>query len=378
MNEKVRLLPAAVLAAAALVGLSACGGGGGSSNLMPEMPGGSMPLAEMQDGGGADAGVPMQLTEAQLYGDTDIYRELAENSPNFGSITQSSNGNGISTDRVETTLDASGELTLVVRDGNGDVSLELDSRADLEENLNGTAWMDDSADDFPSNWSGNGWLLSKQDGNDTVVALAYTAWDDTDVTNYLAGGYWARVNANDEVTELGTFGDAGPGSVFSYYDGQDSSWERPITGTATYLGSAEGAYVYPDGDGGVWWSRLMLSADFAASSISGCVGCPEADPNRRDRGIYTYTTIEDLKDDRWTEEDLYIALRSGSIGNDGSFEGTLKVLELSTDNELISQGKWGGLFSENSNTSTHPSQAAGTLGGTAEGIGFIGVFYGQQ
>ena len=139
MNEKVRLLPAAVLAAAALVGLSACGGGGGSSNLMPEMPGGSMPLAEMQDGGGADAGVPMQLTEAQLYGDTDIYRELAENSPNFGSITQSSNGNGISTDRVETTLDASGELTLVVRDGNGDVSLELDSRADLEENLNGTA-----------------------------------------------------------------------------------------------------------------------------------------------------------------------------------------------------------------------------------------------
>ena len=281
-------------------------------------------------------------------------------------------------DRVETTLEAGGELTLVVRDGNGDVSLELNSRADLEENLNGTEWMDDDADDFPSNWSGNGWVLSKRDGDDTVVALAYTAWEDTDVTNYLAGGYWVRFNENDKVAELGTFGDAGPGSGFSYYDGQDSSWEKPITGTATYLGSAEGAYVESNGDGGVWWSRLLLSADFATNSISGCVGCPEADPGRSDRGIYTYTTIEDLKADRWTEEDLYIALRSGSIGNDGSFEGTLKVLELSTDNELPSQGKWGGLFSENSRASTHPSQAVGTLGGTAEGSGFIGVFYGQR
>ena len=195
-----------------------------------------------------------------------------------------------------------------------------------------------------SNWRGNGWVLSKRDGNDTIVAFAYTAWEDTDVTNYLAGGHWAKVNADDEVTELGTFGDAGPGSVFSYYDGQDSSWEKPITRTATYLGEAEGAYVDPDGDG----------------------------------GVYTYTTIEDLKADRWTEEDLYVALRGGRIDNDGSFEGTLKVLELSTDNELTSQGKWGGLFSENSNTSANPSQAFGTLGGTAEGIGFIGVFHGQR
>ena len=378
MNRKMLGVLRVVFVAAALIGLSACGGGGGSSNLMQEVPGGSMPPTGMQGGGGEGDGVPMQLTETQRYGDIDAYGKVAANSPNFGSITQSSNGNGISMDRVESTLEAGGELTLTVRDGNDNVSLELDSRTDLEENLNGTAWMDDSADDFPSNWSGNGWVLSKQDGNDTVVALAYTVWDDTDDTNYLAGGYWARVNANDEVTELGTFGDAGPGSGFSYYDGQDSSWEKPVTGTATYLGSAEGAYVAPDGDGGVWWSRLMLSADFAASSISGCVGCREADPARSDRGIFTYTTIEDLKADRWTEEDRYIALKSGRIGNDGSFEGTLKVHELSTNAELTSQGKWGGLFSENNNPSTHPSQAVGTLGGTADGIGFIGVFGGQQ
>ena len=366
MNRKLAPIPCVALATVALIGLSACGGGGGDSNRMSDVPGGSMPPTDVQ------------LTETQLYGDLDAYNDVAANSANFGSITQSSNGNGISTDRVETTLEAGGELTLVVRDENDNVSLELDSRSDLAENLNGTAWMNDAADDFPASWSGNGWILSKQVGNDTVVALAYTAWEDTDVTNYLAGGYWTRVNANDEVTELGTFGDAGPGSVFSYYDGQDSSWEKPITGTAVYLGSAEGAYVGSDGDGGVWWSRLMLNADFATSAIAGCIGCPEADPDRYDRGIYTYTTVQDLKADRWTEEDFYIALSSGSIGNDGSFEGTLKVLELSTDSELASQGKWGGLFSENSGTLTHPSQVVGTLGGTTEDVGFIGVFSGGQ
>ena len=354
--------------------LAGCGGGGAMSPMDQRGDNSSVgPPDNMMPNGGAMT----ELTESQLYGDIQSYREVAANSPAFGSITQSSNGNGISTDRVETTLDANGELTLVVRDGNGAVSLELDSRQHEHTNLNGTAWMDDSDEDFPQNWSGNGWVLSKQDGNDVVVALAYTAWNNTDVTDYLAGGYWIKGNEQG-VTEMGTFGDAGEGSVFSYYDDPNSSWQIPITGTATYLGEAEGAYADPDGDAGVWWSRLMLTADFATNSISGCVGCPEADPARDDRGIYTYTTIDDLENDRWTEEDRYISLGSGNINNDGSFDGTLTVLELNTDNELDSEGKWGGLFSENSNASTHPSQAVGTLGGTAEGHGFIGVFHGQR
>jgi hypothetical protein len=368
MNGMAFSASVSALALAALIGLSACGGGGGTPIVPDPGTGGSQPAS---------------LTESQLYGDLDAYSDLAANSPNFGSITQSSNGNGISTDRVETTLEAGGRLIVVVRDGNGDVSLELDSRADLRENLNGTEWMDDGAEDFRPNWSGNGWVLSKQDGNDTVVAVAYTAWEDADNTNYLAGGYWVKVNANDDVTEMGTFGDAGPGSVFSYYDGQNSSWERPLAGTATYRGDAEGAYVGPGGDGGVWWSMLMLNADFSTNSISGCAGCPDADPSGGERGIYTYSTIDDLKNDRWTEEDLYIALNGNqNIRNNGSFEGTLEVLEYATDNKLASQGKWGGLFSENGNSASSPEQVIGTLGGTAETAegryGFVGIFHGQE
>ena len=277
------------IAASLAVALSGCGGGGGSSM---DMDSDNMPIDEMSDSNGMDHpqdGMPVavaDLSEIQLYGDLAEYGAVAGNSPAFGSITQSSNGNGISTDRVETTIDANGELNVVVRDGNGHVSLELNSRDHESDNLNGTAWMDDSAVDFPQDWSGNGWILSKQVGDEIVVALAYTAWEDTDITNYLAGGYWIKGSESGGVEEMGTFGDAGAGSVFAYYDDPASSWNKRVTGTASYLGAAEGAYVGSDGDAGVWWSRLKLDADFATSTISGCVGCLEADPMRDDRGIY--------------------------------------------------------------------------------------------
>ena len=112
-------------------------------------------------------------------------------------------------------------------------------------------------------------------------------------------------------------------------------------------------------------------------------GIPAADPSGIERGIYSYSTIDDLKNDRWTEEGVYIVLNgNANIRNNGDFEGTLNVLEYGTGNELASQGKWGGLFSENSNSASSPEQVIGTLGGTAEtaegDYGFVGIFVGQK
>ena len=75
--------------------------------------------------------------------------------------------------------------------------------------------------------------------------------------------------------------------------------DTPPSGTAVYLGAAEGAYVYGDNEG-VWWSRVILDAKFVDndSTISGCVGCALADPNGEDRGVYTYESLKDLKADR--------------------------------------------------------------------------------
>lgn len=342
-------------------------------------------------GGGGDS--LTSLAETQPFDGIEAFERLAANSPAFGSITQSSNGDGISTDRAETSLDADGNLTLTVRDGNGNISLQLNSREHVRHSLEGTAWMDDGdqAEAYLSDWSGNGWILAKQTGKDLIVALAYATWEDADATNYLAGGYWIRGNSDEGVKEVGAFGDAGAGSVFGYYDGRESSWQRPVAGTATYLGEAEGAAVdsqNPDRASGVWWGLLRLSVDFATNTVGGCIGCPDADPGRRERGIYTYETVGELKDDQGTHEDVYLLLEgSDNINSDGSFEGTLKIVglselknifELRTEDELAQSGKWGGLFSENGKADDTPEAVVGTLGGTAEGFGIAGVFLARR
>lgn len=351
MNIRNMKRTVCILVTITTMALAGCGGGGGG------------PMMGQQT---------MSLSEKQLYGNLENYKKVADNSPMFGSITQSSNGNsGISTDRVETELSQSGELTVRVKDGSGNVSLELNSSNDKHTDLKGTPWLADA--NIPSGWNGDAWVLSKQDGNDVVVALAYTSWEDSDETNYLAGGYWVKANAAG-VTEMGTFGDAGESSIFGYYDGQNASWQRPVTGTATYRGAAEGAYVNDD-EAGVWWSELVLDANFAARSISGCVGCQRAAINAP-AGIYTYTTIEDLKADDYMLNDLSISLAGAKINDNGSFdEGTLRVVGGDSN---ASQGKWGGLFSESSNSASTPTHMAGTLAGTAGDIGFVGVFTGEK
>ena len=207
------------------------------------------------------------------------------------------------------------------------------------------------------------------------MSVAYTRWNDSDETNYLAGGYWIKSNQTG-VTEMGTFGDAGAGSVFAYYDDPNSSWQTPtITGTATYQGEAEGAYTQA-GDAGIWWGQLMLEANFETNSISGCVGCRTSGP---EPGIYTYTSLDELTNDNGDFSDLHVSLE-GRIRNNGSFDGTLGIVEgIDTNNpDPSSRGKWGGLFSENTDAADTPNLAIGTLAGTAGDIGFIGVFYGAQ
>ena len=358
-----RTLSLFAVVAVAAVGLSGCsssdGGGGGSSS----------------DGGGGGS----SLSESQLYGDLAAYEDVAANNPKFGSVTQSSNAvGGITTDSVETMFDGE-HLTVTVNNGAGSERFQLNSDDDVYVNLSGTAWMDDQDDDFPPDWSGDGWVLWQEDEDDEdsgVVAFVYTGWESAEIGNYLAGGYWIRYTG-EGVEEIGAFSDAGPGSIFAYADAEIPAWTPP-SGTAVYLGEAEGAYVYGDKEG-VWWSRVILDANFTDETIDGCVGCAAADPTGDDRGVNIYENLNDLKHDRWTEEDLYLALEDAPITAAGTFQGALTVNDLTNDDEYGS-GKWGGLFSENAVDSAKPEQVAGTLGGTfddgeAEG-GFVGGFHG--
>ena len=352
--QKCKRASFAAAACAAAIVLSGCGGGGG---------------------GGGGSG----FTQEQLEGNLTAAERLADAEPRFGSIVQSSNAeNGVTTDTVETTLavDAAtgnGVLTVTVMDRAGEESLSLNGREHLHTDLTGTAWMNDV--ELPAGWSGNGAVLAKRDGTATTVAFVYTAWEDADSTNYLAGGYW--VTGSDDGSggadyEIGTFGDFGDGSVFNH--GSDG-WTKPTSGTATYAGSAEGVYHHAASGSGVWWGGLTLAADFAGGTIDGCVGCG-TDLNRR---IYSYDTIAKLKADDGTLEDGTIRLGEASITDDGRFKGAVSV---TGPGVTLSSGNWGGTFSDNDAADTTPARAAGTLGGKytdARGKGaFAGVFVGDK
>ena len=178
------------------------------------------------------------------------------------------------------------------------------------------------------------------------------------------------------------------GSVFAYADDTNSTWMRPASGEATYYGAAEGAFVWGDEEG-VWWSRMKLEAAFATQTIVGCVGCDAADPRFNppeglDRGVYTYSNLEDLKNDDWTEESVFLDLEGTSnIMEDGTFQGTFTFKDLDDNTPLGGDGgRWGGRFSETDADTPEPEEVAGTLGGTFDydGVdgGLVGVFHGVK
>ena len=369
-------------AAACAIVLSGCGSSSGTTpqSMMKQPPATMQPPATTQPpappgGGGQNGGT--NFTQPQLQGDLAAAARLADAEPRFGSIVQSSNAeSGVTSDAVDTalTVDAAGNgvLSMTVTNGAGEESLSLNGREHLHTDLTGTAWMSDQ--DLPEGWSGNGAILAKRDGTATTVAFVYTAWEDADSTNYLAGGYW--VTGSDDGSggvdyEIGTFGDFGDGSVFNH--GSDG-WTKPASGTATYAGAAEGTY-HAAGGSGVWWGGLTLAADFAGGTINGCVGC-STDPEER---IYTYETIAELKADDGTLESGTIRLGEASITDDGTFKGAVSV---TGPGVTTSSGNWGGTFSDNDAVDTTPARAAGTLGGKytdAEGNGaFAGVFVGDK
>ena len=341
-----------VVAVPGLLLLAACGGGGG--------------------GGGG-----LTLTQQQLSGDLEAGKAVAGSIPKFGSVTQSSNfdGSNVTTDSAQTSFDGS-VLTLTVTDGNGDEDLSLNSRDHTYYALSGTALADD--EDAAAGISVGAWVLARQTSGTVTVAVAYTAWEDADSTNYLAGGYW--VTASDDGVgavdlDLGAFFDWGDGSGFNH--GVDG-WTKPTSGTANYTGAAQGSYMYEgtepeNNDLGIWTGGLKLDANFSADTIDGCVGCTGVE------AIYHYSALNDLTEDEGTQFNGSIEFdQIMSIPSDGTFKGTLQVV--GTGITALS-GNWGGVFSDNNDMNTVPGAVGGTLGGNfrdGDGEGaFVGMFVGS-
>ena len=351
----------AVTAALLLVSCGGGGGGGGS----PSTPGGGDQAPTRSDVQSANPGAARTAAA-----------QAATNLPAFGSVTQSSNRGvaGVTDDAASASFDGR-NVSLTVRRKDGS-RFSLNGATDRFGSVPGSSTVPGHS------FRGDG-LLTHTDTSLSLAAV-YVSWDNTDPTDYLAGGYWmhaagSTVPLNITGIEIGAF-----------VDGPELSGAPTVTklGTATYTGSAGGLYAYrygstrddvPSGsiEIGEFGADASLTANFGAGTISGCLGCNGGAtvsgvgtaPNGQ-----TFAFIDVVIPAR-------VRLGATPIGNAGSFRGTNVSVEITGTTVTGTNGSWGGRFSTVSDADGDPRVAAGTAGADwreADGSqgSFVGAWYG--
>lgn len=353
-----------VLALAALA-LAACGGGGGGgmtpSVTMPEEP---APVVEE-----TTPTTEPSVESVQNANPTEtrsIATQAATSLPAFGSVTQSANSHGvsgISTDRASTSI-VGDVFTLRVSRQAGPDLVVRSTDPDLAFGNPGISFI-------PGHTTTQDGFLVDYTTAGTTGTYVVVSWDSADTTDYLAGGYWLHwmgdiLADNYFLSEGGAFVD-GPELDLSHRP------TMPIAGSATYAGGAEGLYASvtgtdfgPERQGetelGIFEGDMRLTANFAAQTIGGCVGCTG--------GLYL----------QGTPSDYLIRLGDVPFDDRGLYRGPSVTVEHPDLQITHSSGAWGGMFSSVPNANGDPRLVAGTLGGEVRTAGgsegaFVGAYY---
>ena len=348
----------ALTALAAALMLTACGGGGGGSGGSPQT---NIPMEPR----------PPQVTAAAAQDPASTKTaaaRVATSAPIFGSVTQSANKDGvsgISTDRASTTFNGETFVLRVDRRSGNDIDLNSD-----EDHTDGYLY---DRSPIPGHDAGADGYIIDYRASETTAAYVGVSWLNSDPSDYLAGGYWLHISgdvlgSNFLVDEAGAFMD-GPELSLS------NRPTMPARGSATYTGYAEGLYAstygsdFPTVRGeteiGLFYGGLQLTADFAARTVGGCVGCNEP------------IVVDDV------ETDYRLRLGTASFDSRGTFRGSSMTLQSATVPIASTTGNWGGMFSNRLDSSGEPRLAAGTLGGEATTTGgtetaFVGAWYGTK
>ena len=351
--------------ALALLLVSACGGGGGMA--APAEP--SHPLDQV------DPFTPGAIA-AYLTDPTKVVRAAiaaATAAPHPDSKTQSSNVNaaGGTTDRAEASF-ASEHLSVTVWRQDRP-PLSLNSRDHLIE-----ASVVPGGPGTHDSWAQG--VLLHSDADSITVGHGAVAFDSEDSTDWLAAGYWLRVDGpweSDVVhrAEVGAFVD-GPEIA--------APVELPLTGTATYRGYAYGFYageagsdlrLFPQGSIGVgnYSGDFAARADFSNGTISASVS---------DIAVQIVTTTPDGALEFLSRPSpLRVDFGPTPINGDGSFTGR----EVEAENPMFSvragDGSWSGRFSAVQDASGDPRLMTGTHGWTLVTAGgtelsFLGIHHG--
>ena len=353
------------LAGCLVLSLAACGGGGGTAGT-------AMKVAPMKVAP-TPRSVP-SLDEARAAdpeGEENAARAVASNLPRFGSVVQSSNGNGgVTTDAVGTKFDGTSATVTITREDSG--SLSLDTAHALEDG--GVRDRDDGHD--------RRWGLVRATNEDFYVARLNAVWAQDDPSDYMVYGWWAAGDGDLRRPSTVT-----TGSVGAFADGPEISGppaNLPGLGTASYEGNANGFYVARLGSGwGAWglpdetsvaaeWAATAtLTADFADGTIQGCIGC---EGGVDIEGIAVNGATGQTADFRGNSP-AQINLVEAGFTQDGTFRTTAVTYTALVDVPAgtpatpaieRTSGSWGGRFSNIPADDGAPRLVAGTVASQAE------------
>ena len=231
---------------------------------------------------------------------------------------------------------------------------------------------------------GRDWTFVKDVEEGTSVVYALVSWDPAEPADYLMAGWWAEFpGQHPPVLDLSE------SAQYAIVDGPELDPARPpalpLEGQATYTGSSGGLYAYSAGsdwgdDEGAYVvdeyeGTITLAADFSNGTLSGCVGCVGDLVTRRAHfGIFLGDEVRDV---RAIAADYELHLGETPFAPDGTFTHT-DVTVTHPDREItVSQGHWGGSFSNVPDEAGDPRLVAGfNSADFAESDGSAGAFVG--
>ena len=211
------------------------------------------------------------------------------------------------------------------------------------------------------------------------------SWDNSDPSDYLAGGYWMDFEGTVAPLRITSV------ELGAFVDGPELSGAAslPNLGTARYNGDAGGLYAvrYGSGSGvpvgstetGEFTANIALTAHFANSTISGCIGCDGSGVTDHifvDAGTGQARQVSD----EGSESSFHLS--PAPIDDSGRFRGTTVRWAHPDATVTSTEGSWAGQFS-NVAVNGAPRLVAGTVGAHAQtSLGteavFVGAWYGAR
>lgn len=213
--------------------------------------------------------------------------------------------------------------------------------------------------DIPGHNEGRSWTLFQEVENGTIMGYVVASWNAGDPGDYLTAGWWIHFKGQ-RPPDLDIYHDDNFSPVFIDGPELDPNHQGPLpaAGTASYSGGFGGMYTYRYGEAygedegkasiEEVAATVTLTADFAAATLEGCIGCVGDITVRR---LHLESAFDRLIDEaielRAHPKDYESRFAPTAFNPDGTFETAGGVTVSHPERRVGEQrvGWWGGGFS---------------------------------